>query len=1162
MKRSLTAILLLSLLGAAFLLGQAAPPDRRIKLEVSDPAVAERLLQAGAARLVADYGAFRLLEADPETVANLGPVPGLQRRDAYDQIALNTGWLDTRAAKAATSAKSLTIFSGKRLHLVQYAGPIRPDWFAALQLPGLEVVTYIPFNAYLVYLDANALGRLRELAGRSGSIQYEGEYLDRYKIQPGALAADRQKSGAPGPDGYAIQLVRDPQANADTICLLDRYRQGAYFQDYEILNYRNLTVTIPESRLAELAARPDVVSIQPWLVPELHDERQDQIMANHLSGGAPTGPGYLAWLTGLGFTQEQFTASAFGVDVTDSGLDNATNLPNHFALYVNGIRPGTSRVSYNRIYGTAGSSAGKGCNGHGTVNAHIVAGYNALTGSYHEDAAGYNYGLGVCPWVKVGSSVIFDPSYTSPPSFADIQSDAYASGARISTNSWGSHAYGAYTSDCQTYDALVRDAQSGILGNQEMVILFSAGNDGDGANTIGAPGGGKNLFTVGAAENVHPFGGADGCGVGDSGADNANDIIDFSSRGPCDDGRVKPDIQAPGTHISGGTFQVAEPPAAGDADSCFTSGVCGGVGSLFWPAGQEWTTASSGTSHSTPAVAGAAALLRQWFINQSLTPPSPAMTKAYFMNSTRYMTGLSANDTLPSHNQGMGEIDLSRAFDGEGRVLRDQSGRFTASGQSRTITGNILDPGQPFRVTLAWTDAPGPTSGNAYKNNLDLAVTVGGQTYYGNVFSGQASTTGGTADLKNNVESVFLPAGLRGSYTVTVTAANINSDGVPGNDQALDQDFALVIYNADEVLLPAMEPAQAALTVEGCLPANGAPDPDETVSVSFTLNNIGTAATTNLVATLQATGGVLSPDGPHAYGAIAPAGSGSQTFSFTVDPATICGQRVTATLALADGALDLGTVAFDLDTGVDATVTFLSENFDGVTAPNLPANWQKTDTLGSSGDWFTNVGTRWPSGTAAVSAPNVVLFNSFSANTGNNTRLYCTTPIDLGDHAGETILVTFWMFHDPGYSTANDRVQVQISTDEGDNWTDVGDPVSRYRSSTGWLLHTVDLSAYAGLSDVRLAFHGISAYGNDCHLDDITVRTEELRACCESSFPKGDLNHDLAVDGADLLVLADYLAGADLPLGTTAAECDLLADSAVDAGDLTWLQNEVAGNNP
>src|SRR5262249_8308745 len=145
-----------------------------------------------------------------------------------------------------------------------------------------------------------------------------------------------------------------------------------------------------------------------------------------------------------------------------------------------------------------------------------------------------------------------------------------------------------------------------VAGNQEMVIVFAAGNAGPGALTVGSPGSAKNVITVGAAENVHPFGGPDGCGIDDTGADNANDIAGFSSRGPCPDGRKTPEIRPPGTHASGGVIQIANPPATGQADACFNAtGVCGGVGSNFFPAGQQLYTASTGTSHACPCVAGA-----------------------------------------------------------------------------------------------------------------------------------------------------------------------------------------------------------------------------------------------------------------------------------------------------------------------------------------------------------------------------------------------------------------------------------------------------------------------------------------------------------------------------------------------------------------------------
>ena len=84
---------------------------------------------------------------------------------------------------------------------------------------------------------------------------------------------------------------------------------------------------------------------------------------------------------------------------------------------------------------------------------------------------------------------------------------------------------------------------------------------------------------------------------------------------------------------------------------------------------------------------------RRWCASTSSTraspPPSAAMTKAFLMNSTRYMTGTGANDNLWSNNQGMGLMDLGMAFDGVPRLLDDQNpaNLFTATGQTRTFTG-------------------------------------------------------------------------------------------------------------------------------------------------------------------------------------------------------------------------------------------------------------------------------------------------------------------------------------------------------------------------------------------------------------------------------------------------------------------------------------------
>jgi hypothetical protein len=228
-----------------------------------------------------------------------------------------------------------------------------------------------------------------------------------------------------------------------------------------------------------VAARPDVVSIQPFVVPQKADERQGQIVAGDLSGS----PGYLDFLGASGFTQEQFSLSGFAVDISDSGIDNATTFPNHPGLYVDGNHSAASRVVYNRLEGLAiFADTLEGCDGHGNINAHIVGGYSDGVGFPFADADGFHYGLGVAPFVRLGSSVIFAPSYTYPD-FPDLQSRAYRDGARISSNSWGGLVYGAYDVTAQTYDALVRDAQPAgaavsAPGNQEMVIVIAAGNEG------------------------------------------------------------------------------------------------------------------------------------------------------------------------------------------------------------------------------------------------------------------------------------------------------------------------------------------------------------------------------------------------------------------------------------------------------------------------------------------------------------------------------------------------------------------------------------------------------------------------------------------------------------------------------------------------------------
>ncbi len=147
-------------------------------------------------------------------------------------------------------------------------------------------------------------------------------------------------------------------------------------------------------------------------------------------------------------------------------------------------------------------------------------------------------------------------------------------------------------------------------------------------------------------------------------------------------------------------------------------------------------------------------------------------------------------------------------------------------------------------------------------------------------------------------------------------------------------------------------PTTATLVNESCLPGNGVIDPRETVTIAFGVQNTGGANTANLVATLQATGGVLmSPGAPQNYGVVVAGGpSVSRNFTFTASPGLLCGSEITATLQLQDGAANLGNVTYTLRTG---TNTIYTENFDGVTAPVLPAGYTSDTSFFFGMPWTT-----------------------------------------------------------------------------------------------------------------------------------------------------------------------------------------------------------------
>jgi hypothetical protein len=953
-----------ALLAVALFISAAFAQSVRVRVPAGSPEIKGSVIN--------DYGSFRVMDV-PLEVAH----------KAKDQITILEDWDIIHLNAGAISVKGLQRpgidGSGNKLHLIHFPSAIKPEWVSAIEASGVKIIDYIPSNAFLVYGTPSSLSFMRSSVTAA---DWDGPFLDSFKIDP---SVRQFQKGSPAPsvvrlngptskdteEGrlFGVQLVTDVVTNS--IALNAISRSGAQvINAKEDRGYTNLVVDGTASMIDAIASSPDVISIQPYRTPKKLDERQNFIIAGQLTGNGPTtGSRWLNYLAANGFTQAQFDSSNFVVDVTDDGADNGGGTagnnftplnPSHYVLYTSGDISSTSRFVFHTIQGTAGADAGQGRSGHGQLNMNIVGGYAPLAtvggtdfsvlGGPHRDAAGFAYGVGVAPFVKLGNSVIFDPGFTFP-NLTSIMSRGYGRGVRVSSNSWGAATGGAYNANAQAYDALVRDADPATAGNQEMVTLFAAGNNGSGANTVGAPGTAKNVITVGAAEGVQAFGAADGCDTPDAEADSANDIVGFSSRGPTDDGRRKPEIVAPGTHISGMLWQQTTSTAGiGNDNSLFRNdGVCGGPAGGYFPTTSQFFTASSGTSHSTPAVAGGAALIRQRFINGGILPPSPAMTKAVLMATARYMTGVSANDNLWSNNQGMGMMNLGTFFDAKvgtvgttASILVDQTENFTATGQNRVYVIQPADATKPVRITLAWTDAPGSTTGNNYLNDLDLTLTNASGTFRGNNFSGANSIMGGAADPRNNAESIFLPAGASGTMLLTVTAANIVANGVPNVGTATDQDYALFCYNCATSLATVLQITNEVKVSDSCPLAGGDYLPGCRATVTTTVTNVGPVASSNVVLSLASNATVTSPSAPQTYGLIPAGSSVARNFSFTVAAGAACGSVFNTTYTLNTG----GSRNFAKAVGTPVA-TSTSQNFDGVTAPALPTGWTALNISGT-----------------------------------------------------------------------------------------------------------------------------------------------------------------------------------------------------------------------
>lgn len=307
---------------------------------------------------------------------------------------------------------------------------------------------------------------------------------------------------------------------------------------------------------------------------------------------------------------------------------------------------------------------------------------------------------------------------------------SYDLGARVHSGSWGSDAGSRYTADEQNLDLFA-------FKNRNFLIIFAAGNDGPRAASISSPSYGKNVLSVGATMN-----GIEAVQLAQTPSRQTADytaewLSGFSSRGAVTLGLRKPDVVAPGG------------PYVWSASN--TGPISGSCASF-----EDNLIGLAGTSMATPAVAGSAILLRQYFVQRrypnaanvktvATTDPTGSLLRALFVASAQPLLGIYPRQQFVSTQQridasGHGRIALSAVLDSptvQLAVLANEDD-FLSLGRLRTwrwcvelidsATGKNLPVGTDYGqvvVAMSYADYPStPVSSGGVSLINDLRLSV------------------------------------------------------------------------------------------------------------------------------------------------------------------------------------------------------------------------------------------------------------------------------------------------------------------------------------------------------------------------------------------------------------------------------------------------------
>lgn len=683
--------------------------------------------------------------------------------------------------------------AGSEILLVKLSGPASVEQQRWIQGAVERVYAYLPHDTFLVRAkssNAQERGRVARAVGAS----WVGVYQPAYKISPRLAAVTAEESTADGvvaewaaADGIPVTereqaatpllpvMVRlFPEADLAVVTqILQNLGAGTPVGSKAGERFGRLRLLLTAQQIVDLrqamARLPEVFHLDLEGRRVLLNDTTSWVAQSGVSGGAAT-PVYAHGIFGAGQT----------VAVLDTGIDPdmcffrdavaglpAVN-PCDGGTVTDGAQRKVTAVNFLWSNECAGgiSAFEWDTHDHGTHVAGTIAGDDLANPGVRDP------GDGMAPAAKLviqDGGLNFDncadlPGLGCPVvDLNPIFQQTYDQGARIHSNSWGDR---ENFTPRNIYSAGSEDADEFMWEHPDFLLVFAAGNSGPSPETVGSPATGKNVVAVGATRR----------------GSSAESMATFSSCGPTDDGRIKPDVTLPGENI-----------ISANNDTNTGTNNCN-------------TRSMSGTSMAAPGVSGAAALLREyytggWYPSGSAQPgnaftPSAALLKGSLVHSAQSMTGV--GQPIPADCQGWGRVLLDNVlhFAGEDRALWVEDAAAgpssVAPDQTRRAAFEV-SAGEPLKVTLTWTDYPStPVAAVHLVNDLDLLVSGPSGTFRGNVFAAGASATGGAFNRRDTVEQVYLPAPAAGEYTVTVDTFNLPQGPQP---------YALVV-SGDLVALP------------------------------------------------------------------------------------------------------------------------------------------------------------------------------------------------------------------------------------------------------------------------------------------------------------------------------------------------------------------------